>query len=135
MKRLSRYGFLLALLTVAAGAQQARKPVTVPHPRFRISGSVVNAIGGQPLSQVTVFIAVPETPNDTEQVTPGEDGRFWFENMRIDPAHHVAGLRINAWVSIGVLLAALAWFLWLGTHVSEQRRPSAVHSGDSTADR
>jgi hypothetical protein len=23
-------------------------------------------------------------------------GRFWFENMRIDPAHHVTGLRINA---------------------------------------
>ena len=62
-----------------AGAQQARKPVPVP--RFRISGTVVNAIGGQPLSQVTVFIAVPENPNDTEQVATGEDGRFSFENV------------------------------------------------------
>ena len=50
-------------------------------------------------------------------------GRFWFENMRIDPAHHVAGLRINAWVSIGVFLLALGWFVWLGRNVSEQRRP------------
>jgi prolipoprotein diacylglyceryl transferase len=50
-------------------------------------------------------------------------GRFFFENMRIDPAHHVAGLRINAWVSVGVFLAGLAWFLWLGKHASEQRRP------------
>ena len=50
-------------------------------------------------------------------------GRFFFENMRIDPAHHVAGLRINAWVSIGVFLGGLAWFLWLGRHAAEQRRP------------
>ena len=79
MKRSFQYGFLLAFLTMIAGAQQARKPVPVP--RFRISGTVVNAIGGQPLSQVTVFIAVPENPNDTEQVTTGEDGRFSFENV------------------------------------------------------
>ena len=50
-------------------------------------------------------------------------GRFWFENLRIDPAHHIAGLRINAWVAIGVFLAGLAWFLWLGRHASPQRRP------------
>jgi prolipoprotein diacylglyceryl transferase len=50
-------------------------------------------------------------------------GRFWFENLRIDPAHHVFGLRINAWVSIGVFLAGLAWFLWLGRHAEPQRRP------------
>jgi len=56
-------------------------------------------------------------------------GRFWFENLRIDPAHEVLGLRINAWVSIGVFLAALAWFLWLGQHASQQRRP-----GDSPVD-
>ena len=58
-------------------------------------------------------------------------GRFWFENLRIDPAHHVAGLRINAWVSIGVFLAALAWFLWLGSHVSEQRRPIGQQPQDA----
>ena len=58
-------------------------------------------------------------------------GRFWFENMRIDPADHVAGLRINAWVSIGVFLAALAWFLWLGSHVSEQRRPIGQQPQDA----
>ena len=50
-------------------------------------------------------------------------GRFFFENLRIDPAHEVRGLRINAWVSIGVFLAALAWFLWLGQQASQQRRP------------
>ena len=30
--------------------------------------------------------------------------RFFFENMRIDPAHEIAGLRINAWVSIVVFV-------------------------------
>ena len=29
-------------------------------------------------------------------------GRFWFENLRIDPAHEIAGMRVNAWVSIVV---------------------------------
>ena len=28
--------------------------------------------------------------------------RFWFENMRIDPAHEIAGMRVNAWVSLVV---------------------------------
>ena len=27
-------------------------------------------------------------------------GRFWFENLRIDPAHDIGPLRVNAWVSI-----------------------------------
>ncbi len=41
-------------------------------------------------------------------------GRFWFENMRIDPAHHVAGLRINAWVTLGIFIVAVAWFVLAG---------------------
>ncbi len=42
--------------------------------------------------------------------------RFVFEEMRIDPAHTIGPLRVNAWVSIVVFLGALAWFLWLGRH-------------------
>jgi prolipoprotein diacylglyceryl transferase len=49
--------------------------------------------------------------------------RFWFENMRIDPAHEIAGVRLNAWVSIVVCLSAVAWFVWLGRHEPPQRRP------------
>jgi prolipoprotein diacylglyceryl transferase len=48
-------------------------------------------------------------------------GRFWFENMRIDPAHHVGGLRINAWVSLGVFFVAVAWFVVAG------RRGATAH--------
>jgi prolipoprotein diacylglyceryl transferase len=49
--------------------------------------------------------------------------RFVFEEMRIDPAHTVGPLRINAWVCIVVFLGALAWFLWLRTHGSPVVKP------------
>ena len=49
--------------------------------------------------------------------------RFFFENMRIDPAHEIAGLRLNAWVSIVVFLFGIGWFVWLGRHEPEQRHP------------
>ena len=39
-------------------------------------------------------------------------GRFFEELLRIDPAHHFAGLRLNAWVSIIVFVAATAFFIW-----------------------
>jgi prolipoprotein diacylglyceryl transferase len=52
--------------------------------------------------------------------------RFWFENMRIDPAHEIAGMRLNAWVSIGIFLFGVLWFVWLGRHEPPQRRPGEV---------
>ncbi|MCZ7528305.1 MAG: prolipoprotein diacylglyceryl transferase [Acidimicrobiia bacterium] len=52
-------------------------------------------------------------------------GRFWFENLRIDTAHEVLGLRVNAWVSIGLFVASLAWFAWLG----RRRRDLATEPG------
>jgi len=58
-------------------------------------------------------------------------GRFWFENLRIDPAHHIAGLRLNAWVSIAVFVAAIGWFVWLGRHEPPQRRPGHATAPDS----
>ena len=50
-------------------------------------------------------------------------GRFWFENMRIDSAHHIGPLRLNAWVSLVCFVGGIAWFLWLGKHAGPQRRP------------
>jgi prolipoprotein diacylglyceryl transferase len=52
--------------------------------------------------------------------------RFFFENMRIDPAHEIAGLRLNAWVSIVVFGFGIGWFVWLGRHEPEQRHPGDV---------
>ena len=39
-------------------------------------------------------------------------GRFFEELIRIDPAHHFFGLRLNAWVSIVVFCASTAFFVW-----------------------
>ena len=43
-------------------------------------------------------------------------GRFWFENLRIDPAHLILGLRVNAWVSLLACVGATVTFVWLGRH-------------------
>jgi prolipoprotein diacylglyceryl transferase len=39
-------------------------------------------------------------------------GRFFEELLRIDPAHHFAGLRLNAWVSIVLFFLSTAFFIW-----------------------
>ncbi|GAB2594109.1 prolipoprotein diacylglyceryl transferase [Pseudactinotalea suaedae] len=41
-------------------------------------------------------------------------GRLWIEMLRIDEAELVLGLRVNVWVSILVLLAALTAFVVIG---------------------
>jgi prolipoprotein diacylglyceryl transferase len=38
-------------------------------------------------------------------------GRFFEELLRIDPAHHIAGLRLNAWVSIILFVASVVYFV------------------------
>ncbi len=54
-------------------------------------------------------------------------GRFFEELLRVDPAHHIAGLRLNAWVSAIVFVAAVVYFVWRqrrdpGRGVREPRR-------------
>jgi prolipoprotein diacylglyceryl transferase len=39
-------------------------------------------------------------------------GRFFEELLRIDPAHHFIGLRLNAWVSIIVFVCSTLFFVW-----------------------
>jgi prolipoprotein diacylglyceryl transferase len=39
-------------------------------------------------------------------------GRFFEELLRIDPSHHIAGLRLNAWVSVIVFAASTGFFVW-----------------------
>jgi prolipoprotein diacylglyceryl transferase len=38
--------------------------------------------------------------------------RFFMELLRIDPAHHFLGLRLNAWVSLLIFICAWAFFVW-----------------------
>jgi prolipoprotein diacylglyceryl transferase len=58
--------------------------------------------------------------------------RFWFENMRIDPAHEIAGMRVNAWVSVLLFVFGIAWFVWLGRHEPPQRRPGDAMNSEVT---
>lgn len=38
-------------------------------------------------------------------------GRFWIEGLRIDPAHELAGLRLNQWVSAIVVVASVLFLV------------------------
>ena len=38
-------------------------------------------------------------------------GRFWIELLRIDPANHILGLRVNTWVSGLGFVAGLIWLV------------------------
>jgi prolipoprotein diacylglyceryltransferase len=44
--------------------------------------------------------------------------RFWMENLRIDDAKLVGGLRVNAWVSVAAFCAGAVWFWWLARRSS-----------------
>ena len=43
-------------------------------------------------------------------------GRFWLEQLRIDDARLVLGLRVNSWVALAAIAGGIAWFWWLGRH-------------------
>jgi prolipoprotein diacylglyceryl transferase len=62
-------------------------------------------------------------------------GRFWFENLRIDPAHTIFGLRVNAWVSLLACIGTAAWFIWLGRRgtVDPTRYPDATTATHPTS--
>ena len=50
-------------------------------------------------------------------------GRFFLENLRIDDAHEVLGLRVNAWVSLVLFGFGVGWFFWLGRHGEDADAP------------
>ncbi|WP_430866852.1 prolipoprotein diacylglyceryl transferase [Demequina aurantiaca] len=58
-------------------------------------------------------------------------GRLWIENVRIDEAVQIAGLRVNVWVSLVVLVGALLTFILLGR--SQEERPTRVPRSELAA--
>ncbi len=38
--------------------------------------------------------------------------RFFLEQLRVDPSSELAGMRVNAWVSLVVFVLSLAFFVW-----------------------
>jgi prolipoprotein diacylglyceryl transferase len=58
-------------------------------------------------------------------------GRFWVEGLRIDPADSIAGLRLNQWVAIVLIVAGLGYLLFRsGRPVPERPAPSTAGEPD-----
>jgi prolipoprotein diacylglyceryltransferase len=51
-------------------------------------------------------------------------GRTYEETLRIDPAHHFLGHRLNFWVSLALCVAASAFFVWWQLLRQESARPA-----------
>src|SRR5260370_27749423 len=86
--------FLCFLLAGGWGQKQAPSdPGTAAGPAaaasaqksFRISGTVVDAMNGQPLAHAQVSISAQGVRDSGQSVVTAEDGRFAFENL---PAGH-----------------------------------------------
>lgn len=59
-------------------------------------------------------------------------GRTFEELLRIDPAHHFAGQRLNFWVSLLVFLASTAFFVWCQLRPREEK-PGLAPKGPAMA--
>ncbi|MBT2385076.1 prolipoprotein diacylglyceryl transferase [Streptomyces sp. ISL-11] len=60
-------------------------------------------------------------------------GRFWFEYLRVDDAHHVLGLRLNGWTSIVVFIAAVVYMVISAKRCPGRElvvEPGAVEDGE-----
>jgi len=51
--------------------------------------------------------------------------RLVMEEMRIDPAHTIGPLRVNAWVSIVIFVISVTVFFWLGRRARNAGEPTA----------
>ena len=55
-------------------------------------------------------------------------GRGWIETLRVDPAHQIAGVRLNVWTSL-LLFAAATLALALSARKQPGREPTAYRDG------
>jgi prolipoprotein diacylglyceryl transferase len=56
--------------------------------------------------------------------------RFVMEEMRIDPAHTIGPLRVNAWVSIVVFVISVTMFIVLGRRARSEGDPAGLPTVD-----
>jgi prolipoprotein diacylglyceryl transferase len=52
-------------------------------------------------------------------------GRFVMELLRVDPAHEIAGLRLNAWVSLIGIVVGVTWYVLSQRSARPPRAPRA----------
>ncbi len=53
-------------------------------------------------------------------------GRFFFENMRVDPASKMLGMRFNALLSAALCIGATVWFVVLGRRAPSEPEPAEL---------
>jgi prolipoprotein diacylglyceryl transferase len=59
-------------------------------------------------------------------------GRFWVELLRVDTAHEIAGLRLNAWVAAIGFVLGLVWFIFTQRRGLRPRRAPVPGKGAPT---
>jgi len=62
-------------------------------------------------------------------------GRLWVEALRIDPASHIAGIRVNIWVSIIALATSTAWLAATRHRTADPRTPQTTSTPDQPGPR
>jgi hypothetical protein len=72
---------LSCFLTVAAAQPPNLQPAQFPTSGFRIAGTVVDAIGGSPLTRARVTILDVRNPQNLQWTITSEDGHFAFQQV------------------------------------------------------
>jgi protocatechuate 3,4-dioxygenase beta subunit len=78
---LALFQFPTAFAAQGSNTEQAQSPIAP----FRIAGTIVNAIGGNPLARARVSILDAHNPKNTQSAITAEDGRFAF---RVSPGKY-----------------------------------------------
>jgi hypothetical protein len=70
---------LLCAPAVSAAQSLGGNPIAAPTGEFRVAGSIVNKIGGEPLAGARVILTEARNPQSTQSMVTADDGRFLFQ--------------------------------------------------------
>jgi hypothetical protein len=73
-------GLISVIVLLASLWQQAPTPPSA-QPQFRITGTIVSALDGRPISRGEVHISQARTQDDGQSCLTGDDGRFEFDHV------------------------------------------------------
>lgn len=83
LPRITSCALLIAAFAISAAAQQKAGAAAAPVAQadFQISGTLVDAVNGQPIAHARVAIAPVSKRDDFTTMITAEDGRFMFPNV------------------------------------------------------
>jgi hypothetical protein len=85
-------GWISAIVLLAGLFQQTLAPPPA-QPQFRIAGTLVNALDGQPISRAEVRISLAREQDEGKAVLTEDDGRFDFEHVA--PGKYILTARLR----------------------------------------